>query len=300
MDQSLPPVSRFRAALGVQEPYDLVEASGTDVAIARRGAGIPVLCLHATAHGGRDFESLVDALVPLGYEVMCVDWPGHGASPPDATGQPASAGRYAAILTDLIPLFFGDTKPIVIGNSISGAAALIAGLAKPEVLRALVLCNPGGLATLDPLASAVIKLLVSFFDAGARGASWFPWAFELYYRLVLSGKPAYAQRARIVAAGPEMAPILAQAWRSFGGADADLSSKAAGLSLPVLFAWAKSDQIVAWSRSKGAVGTIPEPRVEFFNGSHAAFLEDPVAFQTSFLAFVKALPSGSNRTSMVP
>jgi len=292
MDQSFLPVSQFRRAIGVQPPYDLVEAAGTNVAIARRGAGLPVLCLHATAHGGRDFESLVDALVPLGFEMVCVDWPGHGASPPDASGQPASAKRYAAVLNDLIPVLFGDAKPIVIGNSIGGAAALIAALEKPEAIRALVLCNPGGLAPLDPLATAVIKLLVSFFETGARGARWFPWAFGLYYRLVLSGKPAQEQRARIVAAGSVMAPILVQAWRSFGEADTDLRTRAQALKLPVLFAWAKSDQIVAWSRSKRAVETIQQAKVEFFKGSHAAFLEDPVVFQASFLAFVRRLSNG--------
>jgi pimeloyl-ACP methyl ester carboxylesterase len=290
MDQSLLPVCQFRAAIGVQPPYDLVEAAGTKVAISRRGVGRPILCLHATAHGGRDFESLSDALVPLGFEILCVDWPGHGASPSDATGEPASAKRYAAVLEDLIPILFGKAKPIVIGNSIGGAAALITALEKPEAVRALVLCNPGGLARLDPLATMVINLLVKFFEAGALGARWFPWAFGLYYRLVLSGKPAHPQRNRIVAAGPEMAPILVQAWRSFGEAEADLSGKVASLGLPVLFAWAKSDQIVAWSRSKHAVETIPQAKMEFFRGSHAAFLEDPLSFQKAILAFLGALP----------
>lgn len=294
MDQSFLQVSQIRRAIGVQPPYEMMEAAGTNVAITRNGAGLPVLCLHATAHGGRDFESLVDALAPMGFEMVCVDWPGHGASPPDASGQPASATRYAAVLNDLIPVLFGDAKPIVIGNSIGGAAALIAALEKPEAIRALVLCNPGGLAPLDPLASAVIKLLVSFFEAGARGASWFPWAFGLYYRLVLSAKPAQEQRALIVAAGSEMAPILVEAWRSFGEDDADLRTRAQALKPPVLFAWAKSDQIVAWSRSKRAVETIQQAKVEFFEGSHAAFLEDPLSFQASFLAFVKTLPRGPN------
>ncbi len=290
MDQSHLPVRPLRAAIGVQPPYDLVEAAGTKVAISRRGAGQPVICLHATAHGGRDFESLSNAFVALGFEVVCIDWPGHGASPSDATEEPASAKRYAAVLEDLIPILFGKAKPIVIGNSIGGAAALIASLSRPEAMRALVLCNPGGLAPLDPLATTVINLLVKFFEAGARGARWFPWAFGLYYRLVLSGKAAHAQRASIVAAGPEMASILVQAWRGFGEAEADLSGKVASLGLPVLFAWAKSDQIVAWSRSKHAVETIPQAKVEFFNGSHAAFLEDPLAFETSCLRFLSALP----------
>ncbi|WP_085338070.1 alpha/beta fold hydrolase [Aquidulcibacter paucihalophilus] len=289
MNQSRLPVHSFRAAVGVQKPYDFVEAAGTRVAVSRRGAGTPVLCLHATAHGGRDFENLAEALVPQGFEVVCVDWPGHGASPVDASRVPASAKRYAAILLALLPLLFGKAKPIIIGNSIGGAAALIAGHDQPEAMSALVLCNPGGLAPLDLVATHVIKLLVAFFKAGARGASWFPQAFELYYRLVLSGPAAHAQRARIVAAGPEMAPILAQAWHSFGLVDANLAERAQALNLPVLFAWAKSDQIVAWSRSKRAAEKVPHARVEFFKGNHAAFLEDPQAFQSAFLRFVRNL-----------
>lgn len=284
------PVPPFRAAIGVQKPYELVKAAGTEVAVARRGMGQPVLCLHATAHGGRDFESLVEALVPIGFEVVCVDWPGHGASPADSTSQPASARRYATVLCALIPALFGETKPIVLGNSIGGAAALIAAIDKPEVIRALVLCNPGGLAPPDPLATAVIKLLVRFFEAGVSRAHWFPSVYSLYYRLVLSGKTADAQRARIVAAGSEMAPVLKQVWQSFGEADADLTAKVKSLHLPILFAWAKSDQIVAWGRSKRAVKQIPSAKVEFFKGSHAAFLEDPLAFKASFLGYARDLP----------
>jgi 4,5:9,10-diseco-3-hydroxy-5,9,17-trioxoandrosta-1(10),2-diene-4-oate hydrolase len=152
------------------------------------------------------------------------------------------------------------------------------------------------LAPLDPLATAVIKLLVTFFEAGARGVKWFPWAFGLYYRLVLSEPTAYAQRARIIAAGPEMAQILVEAWRSFGAADADLSRQTHSLNLPILFAWAKSDQIVAWSRSKPAVERVKLAKVAFFKGSHAAFLEDPAAFQRAFLAFAHCLPDVSSAT----
>lgn len=290
MSQSPCLVSPFRATIGVQPPYELVNVAGTELAVARRGVGQPVLCLHATAHGSRDFESLVEVLVPLGYEVVCLDWPSHGASPADATDEPVSARRYGTILSALVPVLFEGKRPIVIGNSIGGAAAMLAALDHPQAIGALVLCNPGGLARLHPLAKAVIQLLVRFFEAGVRGARWFPKGFELYYKLVLSGVPAHTQRARIVAAGSEMALILMQAWRSFGAADADLTGRVQKLQLPVLFAWAKADQIVAWSRSKRAVETVPSAKVEFFRGSHAAFLEDPAEFQRSFVAFVEGLP----------
>lgn len=279
----------LRAAVGVQAPFELIDVAGTQVAVARRGQGVPVLCLHATAHGGRDFEALSHALVPLGFEIVCVDWPGHGASPADATGAKTSAERYGMIVLALIPRLFGSKKPIVIGNSIGGAAALIAGLDRPDTVAGLVLCNPGGLAPIDGLARMVIGALVSFFKAGQRGAFWFPAAFGLYYKLVLQGREANTQRARIIAAGPAMAGVLVDAWESFARPEANLIDRARNVQVPTLFAWALGDQLVAWSRSREAVRAIPAASVRFYHGGHAAFLEDPAAFQADFLAFSRKL-----------
>jgi pimeloyl-ACP methyl ester carboxylesterase len=279
----------LRRAVGVQKPYVLVLASGTEVAVSRLGSGAPIICLHATGHGGRDYAAFAGVMSHNGFEIFVIDWPGHGASPPDATGHSASAERYADLLADLIPALCGDLKPILLGNSIGGAAALSFALRDPGKVRALVLCNPGGLAPLNMLAKAVIAGMVKFFGAGERGAGWFARAFAAYYRLVLPAKPAAEQRARIVAAGPEMAPLLKQAWDSFRQPDADLRARAAKLAVPTLFAWAKQDRIVAWSRSKAAVGLIPMREVRMFRGGHSAFLEDPAAFNAAFLSLVKRI-----------
>lgn len=279
-----------RPAVGVQQPFSLYDVSGTQIAVSRHGSGTSIICLHATGHGGRDYEPFVTAMVPQGFEVLVVDWPGHGASPADASGAPVSAERYADILTDLVPSLCPGQRPILLGNSIGGAAALSFALDHPDKVRALVLCNPGGLAPLDVLAKAVIDLMVGFFAAGERGASWFPGAFSAYYRLVLPAKPARVQRSRIVAAGPELAPLLKQAWDSFRQSDADLRERATKLSVPAFFAWAKHDQIVSWSRSKGAVGNIPNAQVTMFKGGHSAFIEDPEAFVVTLCRFARTLP----------
>jgi pimeloyl-ACP methyl ester carboxylesterase len=289
-DQAMTPTS-LRNAIGVAHPMILVRASGTDLAVRGRGDGVPVICLHATGHGGRDYTAFVDSIIEYGFEVICVDWPGQGASPPDASLKAASAERYADLLEDLIPALCGDERPILVGNSIGGAAALSYALRRPETIQALVLCNPGGLAPLDGLAKAVIAGMVAFFSAGERRAKWFQRAFAAYYRLILPAKPAAAQRARIIAAGLETAPVLKQAWHSFSNPDADLRARAEGLKVPVLFAWAKQDQIVAWSRSRRAVEAIPNAQVQMFRGGHAAFLEDPAAFKAAFLKFVQEVLS---------
>jgi pimeloyl-ACP methyl ester carboxylesterase len=280
----------WRGDVGVQQPLTLLAANGTEVAVSRLGNGVPVICLHATGHGGRDYAAFGNAMARKGFEVFVVDWPGHGSSPTEATDRGASAERYADLLAELIPSLGLGSPPILIGNSIGGAAALSCALRYPDKVRALVLCNPGGLAPLNALARCVIAAMVKFYAAGARGAGWFPHAFAAYYRLVLPAKPAAEQRARIVAAGPEMTPLLKQAWDSFRQTDADLRARATKLAVPTLFAWAKQDQIVAWSRSKRAVQAIPCAEVKMFRGGHSAFLEDPDSFNSAFVSFVNGLP----------
>ena len=278
--------STLRHQLGVVEPFSLLAAGGTQIAVGRRGAGVPVLCLHAIAHGGRDFDAFADRVTGLGFEVVCADWPGQGRSPGDATGTPASAARYADILVELLEqLFQPDDPPIVLGNSIGGAAAIMAAERRPELVRALVLSNPGGLAAVDGFVRRSCRFLSGAFAAGARGASWYPGAFGLYYRLVLPRRPARCQRIRIIAACRETARVLSEAWASFAETGADIRDVLLRLRLPVFFAWAKDDQIVSWGRSRAAV-IQSGARVEHFRGGHSPFLEDPDRFAKSFACFV--------------
>jgi pimeloyl-ACP methyl ester carboxylesterase len=278
-----------RLAVGVQAPYELIEAAGTKVAVARRGEGEPVLCLHATGHGARDFEHFVARVVPLGFEAVAVDWPGQGASPPDATGARPSASRYADILADLIPSLFQASAPIVLGNSIGGMAAIRFAAAHQDQVRALVLANPGGLAPLDNIARFAISALQRFFTAGARNARWFPFAFAVYYLIVLPSPAGAAQRKRIAAAGQEVAELVGHAWASFGHPESDLRRELERITCPILFAWAMQDRIVAWSKSARAVTNLRGSQVQRFRGGHAAFLEDPEAFVRAFVNFTQSL-----------
>jgi pimeloyl-ACP methyl ester carboxylesterase len=59
--------------------------------------------------------------------------------------------------------------------------------------------------------------------------------------------------------------------------------------MPVFAAWARHDRILAWTRSRPAVLAIPDVRTQLFDGSHAAFLEDPDAFATALREFIENL-----------
>jgi 4,5:9,10-diseco-3-hydroxy-5,9,17-trioxoandrosta-1(10),2-diene-4-oate hydrolase len=277
-------------ALSAAAPGDFrVLPGGVHVAVKRWGRGTPVLCLHAVGHASGDFE---DLSVRLGndFELIALDWPGMGRSPAD--GVPVRAKHFADLLLEALDIL-GVSRPLVIGNSIGGMAAIIAASTSPQRFAGLVLCNPGGLAPLDPAARFVIGRMVVFFGAGARGANWFPWAFRAYYRhLVLPRRAAKAQRDRIVRASQALAPILADAWAGFAESSGDLRALAPRLDLPVWLAWTKGDRFVSWSRAKAAVAGMPCHSVSLFRGGHAAFLEDPDAFEQGFRAFAADVHAG--------
>jgi len=153
-----------------------------------------------------------------------------------------------------------------------------------------VLANPGGIDRADWLGRTVCRLFARFFALGAHGARWFPGAFALYYRIVLPGRAAAAQRARIVATAREVAPVLAQAWTSFSAPEADLRSLIPQVRCPVLVAWAKRDRILQLRRNLPAIRRFPNAKLETFEAGHAPFLETPEASDASLERFLVSLP----------
>lgn len=279
----------LRRALSTRDPGKLLEVLGVDLWVHDSdptGSKPPLVCLHAIGHGGGDFTQVEERLTTA-WRIIAIDWPGHGRSGPDT--EPASAQRYAAILEALTAKLH-LTRFILLGNSIGGAAAMRFAAAHPEHVRALVLANPGGLDPGGFLAPLFIAPLVARFEQGERNEVRFAAWFRDYYADILRTDAAAARRELIVAAGYEHAAVLAQAWRSFAKPDANLESLIAKLTMPVLFTWARRDALVSWNRNRAAVEKFPNARVEFFeDAGHAAFLEDPAAFDEALSRFLSTL-----------
>lgn len=279
--------SPARAAVGVVPPWRPVDVDGVRLAVGDQGTGPTLVCLHAIGHGAGDFTRLRGALAPR-WRVLAPDWPGQGRSGADRV--PASAARYAELLEGLLDAC-EVRQAVLLGNSIGGAVAIRFAAARPGRVAALVLENPGGLDPPDRLARTAIRAMVAFFAAGARGAPWFRGAFAAYYRLVLQRGAAATQRRRIVASAYEIAPVLRDAWTSFGQPDADLRPLLAAIRCPVLVAWAARDQLVQLRRSRPALRAFPSARLETFPAGHAAHLETPDAFEAALGRFLDGLPS---------
>lgn len=274
----------LRAAAGAQMGMT-INVDGVKLAYDDEGQGPVLLCLHAIGHGARDFEDL-RARFRDRFRVLALDWPGQGKSADDRI--PASAERYADLLEGFIRIL-GLEGVTLLGNSVGGAAAIRYAHAHPDNVRGVVLANTGGLDRADALTPIFTGGMAKFFNAGARGAWWFPCAFALYYRMVLPAPAAREQRARIVACGSEVAGVLAEAWESFGRPSADVRPMVRALQCPVFVAWAKGDRVNQLKRNLPAIRSIPGVRYETFPGGHAPFLEYPDAFARSLESFLNEI-----------
>lgn len=276
----------LRAASGLPEGCETLEVDGVRLAYDCAGEGQAMVCLHAVGHGGGDFAGLQKSLRNR-FKVIRVDWPGQGRSGPD-THSP-DPRRYARLLRGVLEKLRIE-QPILIGNSIGGATAVV--YASQWPVKALVLCDAGGLVPVNGFVRLFCATFAWFFNAGARGARWFMPLFHGYYRfMVLPQAAAAAQRENIIRSGYEIAAVLRDAWRGFGRKEADLRSLAQSLSVPVWFAWAKQDRVIPLSLCMPCIRQMPKAYVTRYPGGHAAFLEQPEAFIEGLDAFVASLPS---------
>jgi 4,5:9,10-diseco-3-hydroxy-5,9,17-trioxoandrosta-1(10),2-diene-4-oate hydrolase len=267
----------------MQVRVERVVVDGVALNVDSVGVGSPVLCLHATGHDGHDFDALAQRLGGS-HRFVRLDWPGQGQSPPDH--QPASAKRYAELAEGAMDAL-GLADPIILGNSIGGAAAIL--IAARRSVRGLVLCNSGGLVEVTPAVARVCRLFERFFAAGEGGAWWFDPAFAMYYAMVLPGTSAAAQRRRIIKAARRSAAAMRQAWASFGRPEADVREIAAGLDVPIWVAWARRDRVLQLRYCLPAIERLRHGTLTVFEGGHAPFLEDPDAFAKGFAAFMSDL-----------
>jgi pimeloyl-ACP methyl ester carboxylesterase len=121
-------------------------ADGGTAAVARAGAafreagaGVPVVCIHASASSSGQWRPLMERLAPR-FRSLAVDLYGYGQSPPWLDERPLSPTDEAALIE---PVFeaAGDRLHLI-GHSYGGAVALKAALLHPARIRSLVVFEP--------------------------------------------------------------------------------------------------------------------------------------------------------------
>lgn len=253
----------------------------TEIAYKDSGAGRVILCLHAVGHSSADFESLYE--LPLDkYRVIAIDFPGHGKS-----GKPMQAisASYFKKVVDSFVRAMNLHDIVIVGNSIGGATAIRLASDNPNI-KALALADPGGMDKRGLLAPLFINYMVRFFKTGEQAKPSFKLKFEKYYRSVLPAAAADKRRSEISGSAYEIAPLLVEAWQSFGRDEEDLRPIITTIKCPVLFTWGTKDKIVQLSRNKKSINKFIDHTLITYPIGHTPYVECPDEFLSDLRAFL--------------
>ena len=134
------------------------------------GRGPAVVCLHSNASSSSQWRALMKRLAPS-HRVVAIDAIGAGKSSPWPDDSGPTLSDEAAFIE---PVLAATEQPFVlIGHSYGAAIALVAALARPERIRALVLYEPPLIALLEeeaPGQDASLELRRAAGDAAASVA----------------------------------------------------------------------------------------------------------------------------------
>jgi pimeloyl-ACP methyl ester carboxylesterase len=110
------------------------------LAFDRAGSGPPLVLIHGITHRRQAWNPVRGLLTPH-REVITLDLPGHGESPPPRT---TGGNAVAAMATDIAALFkeLELDRPHVAGNSLGGALALV--LAAQGLAASATALSPAG------------------------------------------------------------------------------------------------------------------------------------------------------------
>lgn len=247
-------------------------------AVHTSGEGPPLVLLHANGGDASDFSAIAERLAATN-SVHAIDWPGWGAADPDPA--PTALG-YAALLPRVLDvLALGPA--VLLGNSVGGFAAIHTAAARPELVRALVLVDPGGFTARWPGAIAACRAI------GSRRLA--PTMMRALPRIYLrrDTDPVRAIRAHAVAMSgdPQRVAAFASIWRSFADRDHDARDAAARIKVPTLLAWGRHDPVLPWlTDGRRARHALPRATVTTFSCGHQPFAERSEEFLAAVEAFL--------------
>jgi len=275
-----------------------VEVNGVSTHYRLGGEGEPTLIL---LHGfGASVFSWREVMAPLAElgTVIAFDRPSSGLTerplPGDWMGEsPYSASSQAAAAIALLDQF-GSGKAILVGNSAGGTIAMLAALAYPDRVAALILVSPavytrGG-------APTWVRPLLRTPQARRLGPLFSRSLSTLGRRLLTT---AWHDPARIT---PEIEagytkPLRAENWDrglwelTVAGQPTGLTERLQELTLPVLVITGDDDRIVPTAESVRLASELPNAELAVIPAcGHVAHEECPEAFLEAAIAFVARLP----------
>lgn len=249
------------------------------ISFERRGAGTPVVLVHGLGSRWQCFEPIIDRLAAQ-HEVIAVDLPGFGLTPPLAGVQPGPRG-YAAWLTDWLA-DQGVDRPHVVGSSMGGGVALELGRA--GIASGVTAFSPIGFYG-TPGLRWTQALLTGLRVAARHGRPVLDRLVEhpAGRAVLLSnmfGRPTQVDpvAARLDLAGLAGGSAFPQARDSFADYRLEADDELGKLGdIPVTIAWGTRDVVLIHrSQSRQARRVLPFARhVDLPGSGHLPFSDDP-------------------------
>ncbi|WP_116023082.1 alpha/beta fold hydrolase [Thermomonospora umbrina] len=245
-----------------------------DIVFERRGDGPPLVLLHGIGHRRQGWEPVMDRLARE-RDVIAVDLPGFGASPPLPDGTPYTVDAVLAVMAELFD-DLGVVRPHIAGNSLGGLLSLEA--AERGLVSSATVLSPAGFYTALELRWAIGVLRASRLGARtpqpvittlARSARLSRAMFGMIYghpdRL---GRHALAGDARALRGAVGFEPTYRAGRRvRFTGTCADV---------PVTIGWGTRDRLLLPIQALRAQQRLPDARFVWLpDCGHVPMGDDP-------------------------
>ncbi|MEU5135319.1 MULTISPECIES: alpha/beta fold hydrolase [Streptomyces] len=245
------------------------------VAYERTGSGEPLLLLHGIGHHLQAWEPVTRVLAAE-REVIAVDLPGFGVSPPLPDGVPYDLPTVASVLGAFCAEL-GLDRPHVAGNSLGGLIALELGRA--GLVRSVTALSPAGFwteperryafGTLRTMRRAALAMPLPLIERLSRGAAG---------RTALTST-IYARPGR---RSPEAVVAETLALREATGFHATMAAGRGTTfdqdvkGIPVTVAWGTADRILLRRQGIRAKRVLPDARLVRLPGcGHVPMNDDP-------------------------
>ncbi|MFL6051976.1 MAG: alpha/beta fold hydrolase [Actinoallomurus sp.] len=245
-----------------------------DIVFERRGDGPPLLLMHGIGHRWQAWEPVIDLLAKE-RDVIAVDLPGFGASPPLPPGTTYDLDTVVTVLGEFTDRL-GIDRPHVAGNSLGGLFALEA--ADRGLARSVTALSPAGFYTPLELRYAGLVLRASRLGAGIPEATMRRLARSPRLRGLMFGM-IYGRPDRI---GVDTLLADAAALRGAVGFEPTLRAGRRTMfrgklqDVPVTIAWGTRDRLLRSSQAVRAQQALPHARFLWLQGcGHVPMGDDP-------------------------